>query len=248
MPSLNLPDGPREGALLVFDKDGVLADFHRAWGAMVRARVDALTRLSGLADLVEALKAGFGVDTAWRPLPQGLLATGSRTQAIAVAAACLEAVGVPEARAIAETAFAQADAAVSMADRHAALPGAGDTLRHLAQSGWRLAIASTDTTSGIREFLAHNRLDGLAIACVGSDRVARGKPAPEMFRLACGESGVGPHAAAMIGDGLVDLQMGRAAGAFATIGVLGGVGTHEMLAPHADWLVPDVTALVPPSV
>lgn len=245
MPRLNAPGGPLEAALLVFDKDGVLADFERAWGAVVRARVDALTHLAGAPELAPALKKRFGVDDAWRALPHGLLATGTRKQAIAAATACLAEAGRTGATAIAEAAFAHADASVPIAERHAPLPGVSRTLARLHAVGWKLAIASTDTTAGIQRFLAHNGLTEGFVALVGADRVARAKPASEMFELACREAGVPPSQALMIGDSVVDLQMGRAAGARATIGVLGGVGTHDLLAPLADWLLPDVTALAP---
>ncbi|HOD73758.1 MAG TPA: HAD hydrolase-like protein, partial [Candidatus Bipolaricaulis anaerobius] len=56
------------------------------------------------------------------------------------------------------------------------------------------------------------------------------------IRLAPGET-------VMVGDTASDLAAGRAAGCQLTVGVLTGLGKEEDLAPVADAVLPDLTAV-----
>jgi phosphoglycolate phosphatase len=55
---------------------------------------------------------------------------------------------------------------------------------------------------------------------------------------------VAPTRTAVVGDSLVDLEMGRNAGAGRVIGVLSGIGDADHLAPVADILLPSVAGLL----
>jgi phosphoglycolate phosphatase len=55
---------------------------------------------------------------------------------------------------------------------------------------------------------------------------------------------VSPARTLVVGDSVVDLLMGRAAGVALTMGVLSGSGTAQTLARHADILLPTVCALL----
>jgi phosphoglycolate phosphatase len=54
--------------------------------------------------------------------------------------------------------------------------------------------------------------------------------------------GLSPAEVLMVGDSLHDLHAGRAAG-MRTLGVLTGVAGAEVLAPHADYVLPDIGGL-----
>jgi phosphoglycolate phosphatase len=57
-------------------------------------------------------------------------------------------------------------------------------------------------------------------------------------------TGVAPAQAAVVGDAIADLEMGRSAGAGLVIGVLSGISPLEMLAPHADLVLRSVAELI----
>lgn len=232
--------------LLVFDKDGVLLDFHHRWAVVTRERAAALAEAAGDPSAASELAGLLGLDEDDRVAPGGLLAAGSRLESTTVAAGWLHQRGLPwaAARAAARDAFALADERVDFARTSRPLPGVVEAVKALHAAGWGLAIATTDQTQDARRFLDLTGLAPYFTSVVGVDRVAAGKPNPDMFLLACAESGVEPGSAWMVGDLDVDLQMGRAAGAVGTIGVLAGVGDADLLAPHADFVLADVPALL----
>jgi HAD superfamily hydrolase (TIGR01549 family) len=245
MPQLMLGDRRVEGELIIFDKDGVLVDFHHLWAAVTRARAAALCAAARMPELESELIGLLGLEPDGRVTPTGLLACGSRHDSTLVAAARLHQAGLPwnEARATAFAAFEAAEGAIAFEALCRPLPGVKETLKALAAVGWKLAIATTDQTEGARRFLVQEGLDDLFVAVVGVDQVKSSKPAPEMVHLACDLAGVAPSRAVMVGDVDLDLRMGRAAGVAATVGVLSGVGDATLLAPHADSLLPDVASL-----
>lgn len=228
--------------LIVFDKDGVLMDFHRRWAAITTARAEAL------ADHVDpqAMARLLGLTEDNRVLPGGMLASASRHESMIAAAAAVHQAGLPwfEAMNAARLAFDQADYDVDFELSSHPLPGVPEAVRQLRALGWVLAIATTDQTDDAWKFLHHAGIADCFMAVIGADRVEVGKPDPAMFLLACQKGGFQPGDAVMVGDLDVDLMMGRAGGARLTAGVLSGVGDTLLLAPHADLLCQDVTDLI----
>lgn len=235
------------GDLIVFDKDGVLLDFHHLWAAVTRARAAAIAEAASRPDLAAPLRDLLGLDATDRVRPDGLLAVGTRDESRVAAATFLHQHGLPwhRAREAAGVGFETADRVIDRAALSRALPGVAHALRALHAAGWKLAIATTDQTEGAWHFLRVVGLADLFVAVVGADRVPVSKPDPAMFVLACAEAGVDPDRALMVGDVDLDLMMGRAGSARATIGVLSGVGDRALLAPHADHVLAGVEELVP---
>jgi HAD superfamily hydrolase (TIGR01509 family) len=245
VPVLALGERPLDADLIVFDKDGVLLDFHHLWSAVTHARVAALCAVSGIPELESGLLALLGLSREGRVAPGGLLAVGSRQDSTLAAATALHQAGLPwyRARTAAFEAFEQAEGSVDFAQSCRPLPGVVDAIERLHAAGFALAIATTDQSEGAWRFLHHAGIADRFCAVVGVDQVARSKPDPAMFQRACALAGVLPARALMVGDVDLDLLMGRAAGARATIGVLSGVGDAALLAPHADVLLRGVAAL-----
>ncbi len=247
MPGLVLGEARLEGDLIVFDKDGVLLDFDFLWTAVTQARATAIATAAGRLDLAAPLLDLLGLDAGDHVRPDGLLAVGTRDESRVAAATLLHQHGLAwhRARQAAGVGFETADARIDRTALTRPLPGVAAALRALHAAGWRLAIATTDQTEGAWHFLRVSGLDGLFRSVVGADRVPASKPDPAMFRLACAEAGVAPARALMVGDVDLDLLMGRAGGALATVGVLSGVGDRALLTPHADHLLAGVADLTP---
>lgn len=247
MPELSLAGKAVSARALIFDKDGVLVDFHRFWGAVCDARVSGVARRAGLSpEAASILTRELGVERG-RVDPTGPLAVGTRLEEETVASAYLYRHGMTwlEARHLVEEAFDAAEAGLDWTLTVRPLGPLVDTFRRLREHGWVLAIATSDLT---RNAVRHAELLGISDmlgAVVGADSVARSKPHPDLVLACCERMGVAPSETVVIGDTLADLLMARSAGSAAAIGVTSGVSDGEALSPHAD-LVLEGTWELPP--
>ena len=107
----------------------------------------------------------------------------------------------------------------------AALPGALDWLRRLADAGWRQAIASSGPRANAAAILAALDLGAAFAAVVAAEDVTHGKPHPEVFLVAAARLGVAPPRCVVLEDAPPGLEAGRRAG-MPTIGVR---STHAAL-------------------
>ncbi|MGE0456287.1 MAG: HAD family hydrolase [Vicinamibacteria bacterium] len=108
------------------------------------------------------------------------------------------------------------------------LPGAADAVRRLASAGLALGIVTSGDRQRVTADLGRTGLDGAFEALVCAGDVIRKKPHPEGLLRALSELGVEPRGAAYVGDSPEDVEMARAAGAYA-IGVPGGFPNREAL-------------------
>ena len=147
------------------------------------------------------------------------------------------------ARQAAITAFAAADAQSRPGERLEAIAGLRPWLTAWLNDGGKLALASTASRRDVDLALSVLDLADCFPFRLGGDDVTAPKPDPEAVLRLCDALQVAPAAVAVVGDGLNDLLMGRAAGVGLTIGVLSGVDTADTLAPLADLVVADLTAI-----
>ncbi len=93
-----------------------------------------------------------------------------------------------------------------------ALPGADALVRALYAAGHPQAVASSAPHENIRVILAELGLEGCLQALVSGDHVTRGKPNPQVFRLAAERLGVPSIECVVIEDALVGVQAAIRAG------------------------------------
>jgi phosphoglycolate phosphatase-like HAD superfamily hydrolase len=128
-----------------------------------------------------------------------------------------------------------------------AVPGAGALIQGLRRRGVRVALNTgfdRETTLFLLQSLGWSTgggdapADGATVlvdALVCGDDVARGRPAPDLIRRSMELTGVAdPERVATVGDTVVDLLAGAAAGVRWNIGVLSGAHDRSTLAaaPH----------------
>ena len=221
MPLLQLR-GTGLGAVeaVLFDKDGTLSISEPQLLTLAQARV--LLCLEG----VEAERR-----TALRPLlerayglrssgicPAGITAVASREHNLIATATALVQVGLgwPEALALSEQVFAEADqadarrhvaAGVTSATTAALLPW----LQRLRAAGVVCAVISNDDMAGIEQFLASHGLAPYFQALWSAEHSPR-KPDPAAVHGLCTQLGVEAGRCALIGDANSDLRMAVAAG------------------------------------
>ena len=90
--------------------------------------------------------------------------------------------------------------------------GVVETLRHLRESGYRLAVCTNKLCDFAVEILDTLELDGFFGAVVGADSTAARKPDPAPLRAAIERLGGSPGDAVMVGDSPVDVAAARAVG------------------------------------
>lgn len=116
------------------------------------------------------------------------------------------------------------------------------TLDALETMGLALGVATNDSQAGALSHL--NRLEVSARFCFisGFDSGYGAKPGPGMVLAFAKYLGIEPRQIAMVGDSAHDCQSGRTAGALC-VGVTSGDALAEDLAPHADHVLRDISAL-----
>ena len=111
-------------------------------------------------------------------------------------------------------------------------PDALPCLDKLKAQGYWLAVATGKGRAGLDGAISQTATGGywLATACAGE---YSSKPSPEMVFGLCGELGLDPKEALVVGDTAHDLHMAANAGA-AAVGVATGAHSREQLlgAPH----------------
>lgn len=221
---------------ILFDKDGTLIDFEKSWAGINRQA--AAIAAAGDAGLARRLLVACGVDpVTGRTIPDSLFASGTAHE---IALRMVE-----EGSPLAADALTQALDALFADGASAAVP-LTDLPRLFAQlksRGLALGIASSDSERAIRRMADSLGFGGDVDFVAGWDSGYGPKPGPGMVLAFSHAVGVAPEHVAVIGDSRHDLEMGRAAGAGAVVGVLSGAGTAQTLVPFADAIIDSVERL-----
>lgn len=222
---------------ILFDKDGTLVDFEKTWYAL--ADLMALHAADGdrsRADILMA-KAGYdyegGCFTA-----DSVFAAGTNADIVAL--------WYPQADAAYRRKMVQYFDVVTAeqgAMQSVAVPGAVDAIASLHRFGFRLGVATNDSTGGAEKTLLALGVAQMFEAAYGYDAVANPKPAADTITAFCDLTSLKPAEIAMVGDNRHDLEMAKAGGAGLAVGVLSGTGTRESLTPLADVVLGSIAEL-----
>lgn len=222
---------------ILFDKDGTLVDFDRTWRTITEnlaleaaggnhSQAGALLELAGFDPATDRFRADSPIASGTSADIVGLwyphLGTESRREIVArFDAVCVEQGTVGAV----------------------ALEGVLPALANLHTSGFRLGIATNDSTLGAEKTVEAFGVAQMFDAIFGYDAVARPKPAPDAAEAFCDLTGLRPAQIAVVGDNRHDLDLARNVGAGLAIAVLSGNGTSESLTPHADVVLQSVAGL-----
>jgi phosphoglycolate phosphatase-like HAD superfamily hydrolase len=233
--------------LVIFDKDGTLIELYRYWSQMVALRARIICAALGLdAEREAGLRWALGVDeSAGRLRPEGPVGLKRREIVIQAAVDCLAGAGVRDASAVCAAAFDRADEESSrdLARFVRPTPGAAALIDALHAGGCRVAVATVDIRRRAQLAVDFLGLGGKIDLLVGADQVARPKPAPDMIHLILKTLDIEPSRAVMVGDAMIDIQMGLNAGLKASIGVLTGFATRDQLQALTPFVVQDTSEI-----
>jgi phosphoglycolate phosphatase len=123
-------------------------------------------------------------------------------------------------------------------------PGIVETLDAFAAAGTPLAVVTNKPGDLARALLRALHVDGRFADVVGDGDGFPRKPSPEIARAVCARHGVPSADTLLVGDGLPDVRLARAAGC-RVAAVTWGYTPREALAAEApDWLVEEPAALL----
>ncbi|MDQ2633332.1 MAG: HAD family hydrolase [Pseudomonadota bacterium] len=222
---------------ILFDKDGTLVDFQKTWYTL--ADLMALRAADGDRAGADALMASAGYDHE-RHCFRGdsVFAAGTNADIVALWYPLADETRRRELTLYFDTFTAEQGALQSVP-----LPGSQEAIASLHRSGFRLGIATNDSTSGAEKTLVALGIAQMFDAAYGYDAVANPKPAPDTVVAFCDLTGLKSAEIAMVGDNRHDLEMAKAGGAGLAVAVLSGTGTREALAPLADVVLDSVVDL-----
>ncbi|MEN6475563.1 MAG: HAD family hydrolase [Syntrophaceae bacterium] len=226
--------------VVIFDKDGTLLDFKATWLGIIREFIAAIMRRTNPSEkLAQGLQKALGVFIEEREIDGGgPFAMGTAEEVNTVLAECLYHAGLrwDKAQAIIRAAEHEVLKGPIRARNLCPAQGGIELLERLKARGIRTALATNDNQADAQGDMQAIGALALLDLVVGADSVSKSKPAPDMILLICERFGLSPRQAAMIGDTLMDAQMGRNAHVMVNVGLIGTLSSSE-LAAHTDVVI-----------
>jgi phosphoglycolate phosphatase len=241
-----------EAELIIFDKDGTLTDFSTSWIPLFEKRVEFIIGLAGLTEksrtLERELSQAFGIEGK-RVDPYGPYPYTTPWEDEVIFTTVLYRHGVPwhEAKEVAKAGIEESERRFDRARVTRLYPGVREVLEDLKNSGGlKLSVATADVYPITVETLRNCGIDGLLDYIVCADMVEREKPDPDMVEKTLDALGVSRARTAIVGDSLVDMEMGKRAKLGLVVGVLeGGIADEKALSKNADLIIGSVRDITP---
>lgn len=218
---------------LLFDKDGTLFDFHRTWSAWTAFFIRELA--GGDPGHAAALAHALGYDLETTRFARTSPMVAGTMEVIVASVLAV----VPGSE---ENAVRRMMVETTAATPQVAVVPLGPLLDRFRAAGLMLGVATNDSEWPAREHLEQAGVLDRFHFVAGYDSGHGAKPAPGMPLAFCRATGLPAAACVMIGDSTHDLDAGRAAG-MRVVGVLTGLAEREDLAPYADVVLDDISAL-----
>ena len=135
------------------------------------------------------------------------------------------------------------DIEVEAAHRSALLPGVPELLETLRQRRIGVGIVTRNCTAAVRRIFP--QVEQYCQAFLPRDQVTQVKPHPGHLQTALTRLGSAPARTIMVGDGVLDIQAGKALGMF-SVGVLTGeTPRHKLMTQGADLVLASASDLLP---
>ena len=220
--------------LIIFDKDGTLTDFRKTWVPILDKRIEIIyeqlkekLQKKSIKTLKNEIYETFGIlddrIDAHGPFPY----TPPREDEIIISTILYKS-GIPyyEAKRATHHAIEKADTLLNRVDFTVLFRGVRETLAALRKNKIKLTVATADQTAMARDILKSQNIYDLFDYIVGADQVKNDKPDPEMIFKTADAMDADLKKIVMVGDSIVDMEMGRRAVIGLVVGVLEGGGGH----------------------
>lgn len=231
---------------VVFDKDGTLIDSLKIWPELIRTRVAILKKRLNLAQEIAGMaEQVMGLNNNGEITLRSAIVIGTREQtASAVNSVLYLNMGLPWDSGMQEVmrAFAECDQELGLESQAVTVPRAIETLCFLHNKGIKIAIATNDSLARTKSLIELAGLGPFISAYACRDEVREGKPAPDLFNLACKRLDLKHNDCLIVGDSILDLKMAdHAGGAKLKVGVLTGASSITDLTEIADVIFPSIS-------
>ncbi|MGI9402384.1 MAG: HAD family hydrolase [Rhizobiaceae bacterium] len=227
---------PPNLAGILFDKDGTLIDYDKTWfGLNCEA---AQIAGSGDRDLEQRILTACGTDVKTGKTLADSMFAAANTREIAEYMIFLGSKFCPEELTSELNRLYNRGARNSVA-----VCDLVSLMKSIKDFGYSIGIASSDNENAIQTTMMVHGFDNHVDYYAGYDSGHGVKPGPGMVHGFCSQIDCHPSQIIVVGDNRHDIEMGRAAGAGATIGVLSGTGTAASLGADADLVIEDVSEL-----
>lgn len=248
MPALKCGNRIIECEGIIFDKDGTLIDSFKIWPALIKNRVKILQREIGFDnEMARLLEKTMGLDEGGI-IRRSPVVVGSREQTAAAMATMLFVYrGIPWDVGMekANLALDLCDQEMGLASQAIPIPGVPKTLKNLYKAGFKLAVATNDDMERTHALMEYAGLAPYLHAYACRNEVEKGKPAPDLIYFICRRLGLEAGRCIMVGDSLLDIQMGINAGVYMAVGVLTGVSKKEEIEGISDMIIQDINGIQP---
>ena len=215
---------------VLFDKDGTLFDFAASWSGWTAAVLDGLA--GGDDALADAMAQTLGYLRAERRfLPHSPVIAGTMAEQVDLLLP-----HVSDWTAVRLETYLQDTSSAAQMIPPVPL---GPLMEQLRTLGFVLGVATNDGEASARMHLTRAGILDHFVHVLGYDSGYTPKPAPDMLLGFADRAGLDPARVVMVGDSTHDLVAGRKAG-MRTVGVLTGMAGVDVLAPHADFVLPDI--------
>lgn len=233
---------------VIFDKDGTLIDFDAFWVTVsVKAIEDMLSTFGRQEVPMEEILEAFGVHNGVTDM-NGILCKGTYEQMgqsvydilkrYGCEASC-EASCEEVTRVLIEAYNQNADAG----DVKPTCPNLAQVLKQLKDQNKKLAVVTTDNMQITRKCLEKLGVLELFDKIYTDDGDVPTKPDPYCVYDFCEFAHVEKDRVVMVGDTMTDMRFAKNAG-IAVVGIAKCEGNKEVLAPHADAVIPDPSHLL----
>lgn len=127
------------------------------------------------------------------------------------------------------------------------IPGTVEIMRWLSENGLRIAIVTGSMISEekMKEKLQSYKLDAFIDTIVTNMNIPRRKPAPDLLLKALKYLGVPAAHSITVGDSIVDIKAGKAAGTWTAAVLTGGEKKSKLKEEEPDFLIESVRDLNP---
>lgn len=221
---------------ILFDKDGTLVDFDKTWAQTNRKA--SLLAADGDPMLADILLLECGMDpVTGKTRADSMFAAANANEIAAHMVAHGSPVETERLARLLDQAF------IEGADTPWPICDLDRLMRTLTQAEFSIGIASSDGEASILRTVEVLGIEAHVSFIAGYDSGHGPKPQPGMLHAYAAHLGLVPSQVAMVGDNRHDMEMARASGAGAAIGVLSGTGSHQTLSELADVLIGSVADL-----
>jgi phosphoglycolate phosphatase len=235
-----------ETELIIFDKDGTLTDFKKAWFPILDKRLEIIIRNLKLKvperELKDRTYRRFGI-RGDEIDPYGPFPYTPPSEDEIIFATVLYELGVPweKSKVCARESLIEAENEISRIDISLLYEGVRTVLENLKAGNVLMALATADLTDIANDILRKLGILGFFDYVVGADMVVHNKPHPEMIEKTLEALGVSAKKTALVGDSIMDMEMGHRAELGLVVGVTeGGIATEEILSHTADVVIGSV--------